>query len=662
MSIAADGEESLRLADDAMGRLDVDAALAHLSAAVRAFQDADDRCRGAIACVRTGQLLVNAFGNIPASRAWFARAGRLTEDLPDCVEQGWVAVAGLGCQVDDPAELRERAELALDRARRFGDVNLEGKALADGGLALVQAGDVDQGMAMLDEAMALVCGPADDTAAASQSVCSFFTACYVAVDFGRAATWADLLRRRGVIAPVPPGPAFISSHCDSVQATMLIELGRWTDAEDLLIASRERFEALMGIPSWHPDVALAALRVRQGRLTDAEALLVGKDQSLDALAPAARLHLERGDLDLARAGITRALRAIRDDRLRAVELLGLLVEVELAAGDLDAAGAACTELARRTTDVPVPALRARASRAQARYLRSAGRAPEAVAHLVDALDEVDAASLPWLRATLLADLARARSATGDAIGARIDAREAVAALDALDVTADPDLRDLLEDLSSTTDPDDRPVAATGLALGPERGAAASLARARSGWVVSHGGTRASLPTSKGLVYLAELLRRPGVERHVFDLVDALEGATTRDGPDRRQLGDAGELTDAAARRAYRHRIETLRTAADDAIEEGRLDDAERLGTELEELVHHLAATVGLSGRDRRASSAAERARLNVTRALRGAITRIADVLPAPGSALDRAVRTGTFCIYEPGDDDISWIVQPRVND
>ena len=51
----------------------------------------------------------------------------------------------MGCDVDDPAELLAAAELALDRARRFGDVNLETKALADAGLAHVQAGRVGRG-------------------------------------------------------------------------------------------------------------------------------------------------------------------------------------------------------------------------------------------------------------------------------------------------------------------------------------------------------------------------------------------------------------------------------------------------------------------------------------------------------------------------------------
>ena len=62
-----------------------------------------------------------------------------------------------------PGELLDAAELALARARRFGDVNLETKALADLGLAHVQRGSVVEGMRLLDEAMALACGPADDT-------------------------------------------------------------------------------------------------------------------------------------------------------------------------------------------------------------------------------------------------------------------------------------------------------------------------------------------------------------------------------------------------------------------------------------------------------------------------------------------------------------------
>ena len=91
-------------------------------------------------CVQLGDVFSNLMGNCTAGRAWFARARRLVGDQPPCIEQGWVAVAEMGCEVPDPAELLADSELALERARQFGDVNLETKALADGGLAHVQAG------------------------------------------------------------------------------------------------------------------------------------------------------------------------------------------------------------------------------------------------------------------------------------------------------------------------------------------------------------------------------------------------------------------------------------------------------------------------------------------------------------------------------------------
>ena len=67
----------------------------------------------------------------------------------------------------------------------------------------------------------------------------------------------------------------------------------------------------MQMPSWHPAIALAELRIQQGRLADAEVLLLGKDAHLQALLPMARLHLARGDHDLARATANRGLRAMR---------------------------------------------------------------------------------------------------------------------------------------------------------------------------------------------------------------------------------------------------------------------------------------------------------------------------------------------------------------
>jgi hypothetical protein len=643
-------ERALELADEATARADVESAVAHLSGAVRGFTAADDKRRAAMACVRLGDTLANAMGNLTASRAWFARARRLVETEPPCLEQGWVAVAAMGCDVDDPAELQAAAELALDRARRFGDVNLETKALADAGLAHVQAGRVREGMALLDEAMALACGPADDTSTAAKSVCSFFTACYFTADFDRAGSWTDLLRRHGLVSLAPGPTVFLSSHCDSVQAALLVELGRWTEAEGLLSRAKASFEAAMHMPSWHPDIALADLRVRQGRLAEAEALLLGKDQAVHALLPAARLHLARGDHDLARAAALRGLRVIGDDRLRAVELLTVLVDAELARGDMGAAAAASADLNARTRGVDLPALQARAAAARARALAAADDAEGAISELEAAVDRLDAAQLPWLRATLLLDLARLRDRSGDRAAATLDAQAAAAVLGRLDVVLVADDASLVERLGGSPS-----IAGTA--------ETAALGRDGKWWVASSGGSSVRMADTKGLRYLAELVARPGVERHALDLVDRVEGPAPVGGPDRRALGDAGEALDARARAAYRHRVEQLRAEADEALASGRLDTAEAKQAELDQLVAQLAQAFGLGGRQRRAASAAERARLNVTRALRAAVAKLVDAMPSAGEVLDRRIRTGVYCAYEPDPaDKLRWIVQSRLND
>ena len=65
------------------------------------------------------------------------------------------------------------------------------------------------------------------------------------------------------------------------------------------------------------------------------------------------------------------------------------------------------------------------------------------------------------------------------------------------------------------------------------------------------------------------------------------------------------------------------------------------------LVRELAGAVDLGGRDRRAASSAERARVSVTKAIRATVRRIGEHDPNLGRELEATVRTGTFCVYQP---------------
>ena len=623
---------------------DIRAGMDQLTAEVRRLTAAGEPRQAAMACARLGWAFETFAGNRAAARAWFHRATRTLADLPECVEQGWVALAGMGCDVDDPQELLRRSDLALDRARKFGDVDLEAKALADGGLARVQAGNVVEGMGMLDEAVALWCGPADDQDAAGMGVCSFFTACYYAADYDRITLWLDDLRRVGLVGVAPGGPVFLSSHCDAVEATALMELGRWTEAEAVLTRAVAEFEACMPLPSWHPAIALADLRIRQGRLADAEALLLGKEAHLQALLPAARLHLARGDTDLAIATASRGLRMIGPDVLRAVELLAILASAELAEGHVVAARQTCSRMTERATGLAVARLAGLAGAVEARVLAAEGSLADAITALEQVVDGLPV-GLPVMKVGLGLELAHLHEQVGNRAAAKVEAGRAASVLGGLDVTLPPDEVELFERL----------------AQGRAALRTATLRCEQRASVVECDGVRIRLPHTKGLRYLAVLLAGPGVERHVLDLVDQIEGVVPG-GPDRHRLGDAGELLDGAARQAYRRRVEQLRGEIEDLLARGDDDRAAQRQGECDELVGQLAAAFGLSGRSRRVASAAERARLNVTRSVRTAIARIRDELSEPGEVLDRRVRTGLYCAFDPDPaDPVRWVVHSGLN-
>jgi tetratricopeptide (TPR) repeat protein len=176
------------------------------------------------------------------------------------------------------------------------------------------------------------------------------------------------------------------------------------------------------------------------------------------------------------------------------------------------------------------------------------------------------------------------------------------------------------------------------------------------WTVAYQGAVVRLKDAKGLHHLARLLADPGREFHATELEAAgdqaaplgprgrAEGGELAVRPD---LGDAGELLDATAKAAYKARLEELQAELDEAADNNDLGRATKARQEMDFLVDELARAVGLGGRDRRAASHAERARLNATRAIRAAIAKLAQANPALGRHLSATIRTGRYCSYTP---------------
>ncbi len=146
---------------------------------------------------------------------------------------------------------------------------------------------------------------------------------------------------------------------------------------------------------------------------------------------------------------------------------------------------------------------------------------------------------------------------------------------------------------------------------------------------------------KGVQMLARLVENPGREFHVLDLSGGKDASVAVD------AGDAGEVLDAKARTQYQRRIEALRAEIEEAEEWNDPARAARAREELDSIAAELSQAFGLGGRQRRSKSASERARVNVQRRLKDAIARIAEQSPAAGRHLEWAVKTGTFCVYDP---------------
>jgi TolB-like protein len=166
------------------------------------------------------------------------------------------------------------------------------------------------------------------------------------------------------------------------------------------------------------------------------------------------------------------------------------------------------------------------------------------------------------------------------------------------------------------------------------------------WTIVFEGRAIRLKDAKGLHCLAHLLRNPGREFHATDLVGVGEKGAEPP-PGAADLGDAGEVLDTRAKEEYRRRLGDLR---EELAEAERLNDTGRAGRareEIEGISSELAAGIGLGGRDRRASSHAERARVTVTQRVKGVVAKIRDAHPSLGRHLGASVKTGYFCSYDP---------------
>ncbi|HEX6501296.1 MAG TPA: LuxR C-terminal-related transcriptional regulator [Micromonosporaceae bacterium] len=375
--------------------------------------------RDQVGAVRVARTLAGMYGTVVGDWAvgsgWLARAQTLLGEAPDAdevpqsSERGWVAL-DVGMFTSDRAAKERRFREALAVARRVGDTDLEFVALAYLGASLVHADRTDEGMALLDEALAAVSGAeVDDFAVLEEIFCQLFSACEHAYDVARADQW---IRVGEAIAERRKLPA-VSAFCRTHYGAVLTAAGRWREADAALTEAVRMWD--VGQRSGLRGgalVRLAELRVRQGRFEEAAQLLAGVDVDAEPAAarPLAAIHLSRGDASLACDVLERALAVVDPTSTGAAPLLAQLVDVHLAAGRPDQAAVTAQRLQDHVAGHPGEYLRALAALARGRVCLVAGTDDpraclrEAIVCFVRARMPVDAAEARLeLAAALAAD-------------------------------------------------------------------------------------------------------------------------------------------------------------------------------------------------------------------------------------------------------------------
>jgi hypothetical protein len=186
------------------------------------------------------------------------------------------------------------------------------------------------------------------------------------------------------------------------------------------------------------------------------------------------------------------------------------------------------------------------------------------------------------------------------------------------------------------------------------------------WIIRYHGQGALLKSTRGLHCLALLLRYPGREFHVSELLACLilMGAPTpvpvvtasrrlRDAGDQlvsAGLSDAGPVLDAQAKAECKRRLNDLRQELKEAQQFNDSDRAAKAQEEIHAISRQLASAIGLACRDRKTCSEAERARSAVTKRIKRTIRKIGEVIPSLGHHLSARIKAGYFCSYNPHPD------------
>jgi class 3 adenylate cyclase len=415
-----------------------DEAIEALQRAYGAYIAAGKRARAAYVAV----FLAREYGvkfEASASAGWLKRAKRLLDMEPESAEHGYLyaresVLAMNGGQLDEAIELAQRTE---DVGVRMGDPNLQAIGAVCHGIALVEKGEVAEGLSLIDDAAVAAVSGELGLYATGMVYCNTIATCCEIADFRRAADWTDAVRRWSEGHPEQP---LIPGDCRVHQAEVLALRGAWAEAEES--ARRGADELRVFNRLYHVGEALyqvGAIRLRMGDLPAAQdAFRQASELGRDPQPGLSLLALEEGRVEASMASIRRALEEETTSKLARARLLPAFIEISLKSRDLDAAQQAVDELESIATTYEAPTIRAAADFSRGAILLAAGDAKAAARSLRSAVTLWQAVEAPYEGAKAKTLVAQAIGNLGDGEGAVLELRGARATFERLGAL--PDVR------------------------------------------------------------------------------------------------------------------------------------------------------------------------------------------------------------------------------
>jgi tetratricopeptide (TPR) repeat protein len=646
----ADAAADLSAADlQALG--EVAYAAGHLDVTIEAWERAhaaclraDDQIAAAEAAVRVAMHLLFDTALMAPVRGWLARAERLLEGRAEAPAHAWFAVvrAYERMLTGDLSGAHQCARQAIDVGSRRAPAAAAIGLVAEARL-LILDGEVERGLALLDEAGAAALSGDLDPLSTGIVYCELVCALQGLAQYDVAEEWTEAMERWCETSAI----GSLHGRCRVHRAEILRLRGSCDEAERQALMACEELRVHLRRELGWPLNELGRIRLHMGDLAGAEeALLAAHRAGWDPQPGLALVRLAQGDTGTATASIRDALERPMhlpskerppNNALQRAPLLEALVEIEIEAGDIGGARLAADELDLIGARYASKALVAGAAHARGRVRLAEGDAAGAEQSLSDSVRLWNEVGAPYEAARARLDLAKAHAASGSEHRAALERQAACAILDGIEAAPS---------LAPPVGHDQAPPAQPGASLNV-------FHREGDYWTVTFEGHTDRIRDLKGMRYLARLLADAGREYHVLDLVAAETAGNAHADSDavvtlpRSAFGDAGELLDPQAKNAYRRRLAEIDDDLEQARATGDTERAAQADAERDFLIRELARAFGLSGRERRAASASERARASVTRAVRQAIARIGAHHPELGEHLSRTIRTGTYCAYLP---------------